>query len=232
MSSPRDLFHTSNQEKGRNIHGTKFLETAFNELIGRLGNRRIDNLYRACLLGANVGIRLMLTDDEWCCQMWGEGDIDKARHLFEVWTSSAALWLVRHDENQDSIRGGMVRDFLSLFNSNKVELEAELLVFQKTMNTEFETEANIKPDNVRICTYETLYLRTLRALNDKGVPSFRLFPAPWGMLRDMMSAYPKLFDVLDVNILLSMLGTILTQDAFLLTLKTSHECLKRLEAKG
>jgi plasmid replication initiation protein len=47
-----------------------------------------------------------------------------------------------------------------------------------------------------------------------------------------MSAYPKLFDVLDVNILLSMLGTILTQDAFLLTLKTSHECLKRLEAKG
>ena len=117
----------------------------------------------------------MLTDDEWCCQMWGEGDIDDARHLFEVWTSSAALWLVRHDENQDSIRGGMVRDFLSLFNSNKVELEAELLVFQKTMNTEFETEANIKPDNVRICTYETLYLRTLRALNGHITEKRELF---------------------------------------------------------
>jgi hypothetical protein len=99
------------------------------------------------------------------------------------------------------------------------------------MNSEFATEANRKYGGIRLCTHQILYLRTLKALDAKSIPSFSLFPAPWGILADMMATYPKLFDVFDANILLEIEGTILTQEAFTLTLKTSQEYLTKIDIR-
>jgi hypothetical protein len=215
--------------KGRNYPRGTFLELALREAYKRLGKQHIDNLYRACLLGGDVGARLMLANDERCLQKWGEGDPNKAVRLLEVWASTAVLRLLQHQEDQESVRNGTVRGFSLLFNSDEGELEAELLAYQEAMKA--ETLRQGEP-GIRNFSNEILYLRTLRALGDEGVPSFKLLPVPWGTLREMSEANTKLFEILDVDILLPVEPWLLVPDVLISTLQTAQDYFNRMEAQG
>ena len=262
MSGKHFAGDSSKQEKGRKYLGGKFLEIALNEAYRRLGNERIDNLYRASLLGGDVGARLMLAHDERCLRKWVKGSLNKAVRLLEVWASTAVLRLLQHEEDQESVRDGTARGFSLLFKSDEGELEAELLAYQQTMKAESEAlrrREQFKPEPKPITdlnnpitgtikdiydhegseggrafarSNEILYLRTLRALGDEGVPSFKLLPMPWGTLREMSEANPKLFEVLDVNILLPVEPWLLVPDVLISTLQTAQDYFNRMEAQG
>ncbi len=200
--------------------GGEFLEAALSGAHKRLGNERIDNLYRASLIGGNVGARLMLANDERCVQKWGKGDSTKAARILVVWASTAMLRLLQHEEDQDSVKDGTTRGFSLLFHSDKGELQAELLAYQQVMKA-----AHSGPSN------EILYLRTLRALGDEGVPSFKLLPVPWGKLRKMSEVNPRLSDILDFSILLPVNPWLLVPEALVSTLQTAHDYLVRMGAQ-
>ncbi len=206
--------------------GRKFLEAALNGAYRSLGNERIDNLYRANLIGGNIGARLMLANDERCLRKWGKGDSTKATRLLEVWASTAVLRLLQHQEDQESVRDGTARGFSLLFNSDRGELEAELLAYQQAIRAETLRHGESGSRNF---SNEILYLRTLKALGDEGVPSFKLLPVPWGTLREMSEANPKLFEVLDVNILTSVKPWLLIPDVLISTLKTAQDYFVRIE---
>ena len=222
-----------------------------NNTYGRLGNEYIDTLYRASLLGGETGARLMLANDERCLQKWGDGSIIKALRLLEVWASTAVLRLLQHEENQASVRDGTARGFSMLFKSDKLELEAELLAYQEAIKAEMHhlelRSPWVRDENnpvtgmlkdvadsqgIKHFSNEILYLRTLRALGDEGVPSFKLLPLPWGTIRDMSEANPKLFDILDVNILLPVEPWLLVPDVLISTLNTAQDYLKRIKTQS
>ena len=235
----------------RKYPGDKFLEVVLNNTYGRLGNEYIDTLYRASLLGGETGARLMLANDERCLQKWGDGSIIKALRLLEVWASTAVLRLLQHEENQASVRDGTARGFSMLFKSDKLELEAELLAYQEAIKAEMH-HLELRPpwvrdennpvtgtlkdvadsQGIKHFSNEILYLRTLRALGDEGVPSFKLLPLPWGTIRDMSEANPKLFDILDVNILLPVEPWLLVPDVLISTLNTAQDYLKRIKTQS
>ncbi len=233
MSGKHFAGDSSKQEKGRKYHGGEFLEIALNEAYKRLGNERIDNLHRASLLGGDVGARLMLAHDERCLRKWRDGGPTKAARLLEVWASTAVLRLLQHQEDQESVRDGTARGFSLLFHSDKGELEAELLAYQQTMKAESEAlSLGEQGGRAFARSNEILYLRTLRALGDEGVPSFKLLPMPWGILSEMMNANPKLFEVLDVNILLPVEPWLLVPDVLISTLQAAQDYFNRMEAQG
>jgi hypothetical protein len=229
MNFLKNLFSSSKQEKGKKYPGGSFLEVALKESYRRLGQERIDNLYRASLLGGDVGARLMLANDERCLQKWEEGNLSKAISLLEVWASTAVLRLLQHQDDQESVRCDTARSFSLLFNSDEGELDAELLAYQEAIRA--ETVRRGEP-GVRSFSNEILYLRTLRALDDEGVPTFKLLPVPWDNLLEMMEADPKLVEVLDVNILLPLDPKLLVLDVLISTLQTAQDNFKRLEVKG
>lgn len=253
MNFLENFFRSSKQEKGRKYPGVSFLEVALKETYRRLGKERIDNLYRASLLGGYVGAQVMLASDERCLQKWGEGSLTKAVRLLGVWASTAVLILLLREENQEAVRRDTVRACSLLFYSDEGESEAELLAFQQA--TKSQTLRRGEPGPSRIMdentpitgtlkdiadsygiknfSNEILYLRTLRALGDEGVPSFKLFPMPWGTLREMLGINPKLLDMLDLKILLNMEPTLfVVPEALNATLDTAMDCFKRMEAQG
>ena len=224
MNFLKNLFSSSRQEKGRKYPGGNLLEVALKETYRRLGKEGIDNLYRASLLGGDVGARLMLANDERCVQKWGKGNLTKAGRLLEVWATTAVLTLLQHQDDQESVRHGTARGFSLLFNSDEGELEAELFAYLEAVNPARRVSS--------MAFHQILYLRTLRALGDEGVPSFKLLPVPFGILSEMMDADPKLIDVLDVNILLPAEPWFLVPDVLISTLDTAQDYFNRMEARG
>jgi hypothetical protein len=229
MNFLKKVFRGSKQEKGRKYPGGSFLEVALKEIHLRLGKERIDNLYKASLLGGDVGARMMLANDERCFQKWGEGSLTKAVRLFQVWASTAVLRLLQHEEDQDSVRQGTAHGFSLLFHSDEGELENELLAYQQAARAETERR---EERGIRNFSSEVLYLRTLRALGDEGVPSFKLLPLPWGTLREMLVINPKLSDVLDLKILLNMEPCLFVPEALIATLATAQDYFNRIETQG
>ena len=229
MNFLKNFLSSSKQEKGRKYPGGSFLEVALKETYGRLGKERIDNLYRASLLGGDVGARLMIANDERCLQQWGEGSLTKAVRLLEVWASTAMITLLQHQDDQESVRDGTARGFSLLFNSDEGELEAELFAYQEAFKSAIARQT--EPGRKAFST-EILYLRTLRALGDEGVPSFKLLPVPWGAMGEMAEADPKLFDVLDVNILLPVEPWLLVPEVLIQTLQSAQNYFNRMEAQG
>lgn len=225
MSTFKSIRISFNVESEK-FNGNEFLEIVLNKAYRLLGNERIDNLYRACLLGGDVGTKLMLKNDERCITKWGEGNITKATRILEVWASTAVLRLLQHQEDQEAVRKDTVRGFLSLFNNDKDELETELFAYQEAIKAETLRGSE---SGLRNFSSEILYLRTLRALGDEGVPSFKLLPVPWGTLREMSQANPKLFEILDVNILLKMEPWLSVTDALISALQAAQEYFNRMD---
>lgn len=225
MSTFKSIRISYNMENKKCIGG-EFLELVINQAYRHLGNENIDNLYKACLIGGDVGARLMLEHDERCTSKWGKGNITKATCILEVWASTAVLRLLQHYEDQDSVREGTAGGFSLLFHSDKEELKAELFAYQEAIKAETLRRGE---SGRRRFSNEILYLRTLKALGDKGVPSLKLLPVPWGTLREMTEANPKLSKILDVNILLLVNPWLLIPDALISTLQTAQDYLNRIK---
>ena len=76
---------------------------------------------------------------------------------------------------------------------------------------------------------DIIYLRTLRALDDPGVPEFDQLPVPWGNLSEVMLAKPDLN--LDVKIFTDMRNGSYVPDAWSVGLEKAQEAFKKL-SKG
>ena len=162
--------------------GDTYLVSVMRVAYERLDDMPTPNLYRACLVGGDVAARLMLTHDSRCLQMWGNGDVSKAAGLLEVWATTIMLSGPRHDTNQDSLPGCIARGFGRLLGSDTARLETELHAFREASRAEIDRKAEL---GIRTFARDIVYLRTLRALDDPGVPDFDQLPVPWGVLGNL-----------------------------------------------
>lgn len=178
--------------------GGEFLELVAKEAYEHLGDQPIDDLYGASLVGGHLGAELVLAHDERCLELWQNGDLRKATRLIEVWASTVLLILLQRQEDQDMVLRNTASGFAMLFRSDENNLKTELLAYREARKAE---QARRGEKGLRAFSKDILYLRTLRALGDKGVPNFELLLVPWGTLREVMEAKPNLVP-LDLDIMI------------------------------
>lgn len=215
---------SDNVLKAKKYLGGEFLDLVFNEVYKGFGDQRIDNLYRAFLLGGNTGARLMLTYDQRCLEKWGKGDQYKATRLLEVWASTIMLIFLQRQEDQDEVLSGTADGFAMLFHSDPRTLYDELLAYREARKAE---EARRDEGGLREFSNKILYLRTLKALGDKGVPDFALLPVPWGTLAEVLQAKPDL--ELDWSIFTTITNGFLVPDILISSLDEAKKTFAQLE---
>ncbi len=203
--------------------GSNFLEKALRGSILVIGNEPTNNLYHASLKGGDFAARLMLTTDERCQHFWGKGDLRKAARLLEVWATSVMVVLLHDDDNQDSVVSDTASGFGTIFNTDPQLLRTEISYFGEAMKIELARQGE---KGARTFTKDILYLRTLKALGDPGVPDFDEFPVPWGTLREVMAAKPDLR--LDLTILTNIANGWYALEALGSGLETAHRVREEL----
>ncbi len=185
--------------EAKNYPGGEFIESVTKKAYESLGDQPIFDLYTASLVGGNVGARLVLAHDQRCLELWQKGDLRKATQLLEVWASTVMLIFLQRQEDQNQVLRYTTSAFATLLHSNEENLKIELLAYREARKAE---EARRGEKGLRAFSKDILYLRTLRALGDKGVPNFELLPVPWGTLREVLEAKPNL--ELDITIFTNM----------------------------
>ena len=205
--------------------GDEFFEAILNATYKRLGHQPIDETYKACLLGGNTGARLMLAYNRRCLQLWQKGDLHKATRLLEVWASTCMLIFLQHEKNQDAVLHDTARGFAMLFGSDPKSIEAELLAYKEARKAE---QARRGETGLRAFSYDILYLRTLKDLGDKGVPSFESLPMPWGTLSEVLQAKPDL--PLDIAIFTNVANLLCVQDTLKSSLDVAQSALDQAKA--
>lgn len=227
MNFLKKLFSSSEREKGKKYPGGSFLDVALSEAYRRLGDERIDDLYRASLLGGDVGARLMLAYDDRCLEKWGCGDSGKAVRLLEVWASTVVLSLLQHQEDQDSVLDATARGFAWLFNSDNERLKTELLAYKEANKADVARRGKT---SWRLFIEDILYLRTLGALGDRGVPDLSALPVPWGVLAEVLQARPELNQELDLTIFTNLNNGFILGNALVSSLRTAQEAYDQRQA--
>jgi hypothetical protein len=205
----------------RGYSGGEYFDDILNATYKRLGDQPIDDLYKACLLGGGTGARLMLAYNRRCLQLWQKGDLRKATRLLEVWASTCMLVFLQHEKNQDTVLRNTARGFAMLFRSDPRSLETQLVVYKEARKAE---QARRGETGLRAFSFDILYLRTLRALGDRGVPSFELLPMPWGTLNEVLKARPDL--PLDITIFTDIEDWLCVPDIFQSSLDVAQSALQ------
>ena len=116
----------------------------------------------------------MIINDPRCAEQWDDGSPKKAARLLEAWGSTAAITLLQREEDQSAVRAGVGAGFAMLFDSDEEELKAELLHYHEALRAD---EPRMKQRGA-VGSWTVLYLRTLKALGNDGVPSFSSLPMP------------------------------------------------------
>ena len=222
--TPRDYM----TPKITKIKGENTLDIALREILSRIDQKSKDSLYmRASVLGGDLGSRLMLQFNfERCSLNWGRGDLIKAKRLLLVWASTAVLTAYQQSDNQAAVRDVTARNFSLFFNSSEEELKAELFAYQEGRKADNEICNTGLHIGAFLPSQAVLYLRVLKALGDIGVPHLKMLPVPIHDLRAMEDLNPKLYEILDISILLSVRDWMTLIDVFVLTIEKFKKYIK------
>jgi hypothetical protein len=199
------------------------LDSMFMDSYDRLGNQKIDIFYKACLSGGYSGANLMITNDERCHTLWGQGDPFKAARLLTVWASTCMLLSFQHAKNQEKVLTDLANGFAMIFHIDSNSLRTELNAYLQAMKT--DQERNNRDEACILLSNQILYLRTLRALDHKGVPEISELPIPWGVASEIMIKYPKLN--LDYSVLLDIESAINVREFLVQSLDVTKTALKQ-----
>ena len=168
------------------VRGDEFLSQVYEEAYSSLDAGEIEDVYRAAISASTVVSTGLLANDPLLAELWGEGNLVKARAIIGVWTSIIAHILLQNEANQDAVVEGIGKATASLFGTEAGATLRELRACSIQHVADQETR---KSGGVPSYEYSLIYLRCLKALG-KQVPDFGDIPVPIPSMAEVFAKFP------------------------------------------